>query len=311
MIKIGTDCSGIEAPIHAMNNICKKYKKKYKHVFSSDIDKYVLDLHKINYNPSVNFTDITTRDIKKVPNVDVYIAGFPCQPYSRANKYKSLNDKRKNIFYNCYEVIKHKKPKIFLLENVRTLCSDNKGETFKNILSDLKDLKIYNIYYNILNTKDYSVPQSRERLYIIGILKSCEKKPFEWPKKQKLQPLSKFIDKKKYSKEPIKDSNKELFKRVPKDAVYIDVGFRKANYPNSNRWTPCITTQATMWNFKKQRMATVNEYLMLQGFPINFFKQNISDHRFKRLIGNSMSVNVIELLLTNCFLSILYINVKE
>lgn len=307
MIKIGTDCSGIEAPIHALNNIKSRYKLDYKHIFACDNDDYVIQYHKNNHKCKKFFTDITKRNIKDVPNINLYIAGFPCQPYSRANKYKDTNDKRKNIFYNCYEVIKEKKPKIFLLENVKTLLTNNKGETFKNIMNELEDLKIYDIFYKVLNTNEYSIPQCRDRLFIVGIKKSCRKNPFSWPLPKKLQPLQNFIDKKEYPKELIKETNKALFKRIPKESVFVDIGFRNANYPNSDKWAPCITAQANMWNVKKQRRATVDEYLMLQGFPLNKINQTVSDHRFKKLIGNSMSVNVIELILIQCFKSVSYI----
>jgi len=307
MIKIGTDCSGIEAPTPALNNIKSKYKLDYKFIFACDIDDYVIQYHKNNHKCKKFFTDITKRNIKDVPNINLYIAGFPCQPYSRANKYKDTNDKRKNIFYNCYEVIKEKKPKIFLLENVKTLLTNNKGETFKNIMNELEDLKIYDIFYKVLNTNEYSIPQCRDRLFIVGIKKSCRKNQFSWPLPKKLQPLQNFIDKKEYPKELIKETNKALFKRIPKESVFVDIGFRNANYPNSDKWAPCITAQANMWNVKKQRRATVDEYLMLQGFPLNKINQTVSDHRFKKLIGNSMSVNVIELILIQCFKSVSYI----
>ena len=307
IIKVGTDCSGIEATIHALNNIKTKYNIRLKHLFACDIDPYVIQYHHNNHTCDVFFNDITTRNIKDVPDIDLYVAGFPCQPYSRANKYKNHSDKRKNIFYNCFEVIKNKKPKIFLLENVKTLLSNQKGETFKNIMKELEDLHLYNIHYKVLNTKDYSIPQCRDRLFIVGILKSKTKKEYKWPEPKKMKSLKSFIDKKAYPKENIKDSNKELFKRVPKDSIFIDIGFTKAKYPNSNKWAPCITAQANMWNFNKQRRATVNEYLMLQGFSINKVKQTLSDHRFKKLIGNSMSVNVIELILIQCFNSVSYI----
>jgi len=307
MIRVGTDCSGIEAPIHALDNIVKKHNIKYKHKFACDIDEHVIKYHKNNHKCDKFFTDITKRNINHVPSIDMYVAGFPCQPYSRANKYKDKGDIRKNIFYNCFSVIKNKKPKIFLLENVKTLLSNNNGQTFKNIMNELQDLKCYKLFFKVLNTKDYSIPQCRDRLFIVGILTKNYKKEFKWPEKQKIRPLKDFIDKNQYPKEKIKEKNIELFSRVPKGSVFVDIGFRKANYPNSDKWVPCITAQANMWNIVKQRRATVDEYLMLQGFPLNKVNQTVTDHRFKKMIGNSMSVNVIELILMNCFISVGYI----
>ena len=91
---------------------------------------------------------------------------------------------------------------------------------------------------------------------------------------------------------------------IPKDAVFIDVGFRKAKFPNSNRWAPCITAQPNMWCVPMKRKASVREYFWLQGFNPDNKNITLSDHRMKILIGNSMTVNVIEELLTNGLKSI-------
>ena len=95
------------------------------------------------------------------------------------------------------------------------------------------------------------------------------------------------------------------------DAIYsglkestLDIGFRKAKFPNSNKWAPCITAQPNMWCVPKHRKANIQEYLSLQGFPTKGFIQNISDHQFKKKIGNSMTVDVIEALLIECFKNI-------
>ena len=111
-----------------------------------------------------------------------------------------------------------------------------------------------------------------------------------------MKELKEFIDEKDDSKYKILESNKELLNNIPQKSVFIDIGFRKAKFPKSDRWAPCITAQPNMWCVPKERKANVKEYLMLQGFPTDII-QPISDHRMKILIGNSMTVNVIEELL--------------
>ena len=111
-----------------------------------------------------------------------------------------------------------------------------------------------------------------------------------------MKKLTDFIDKTDTSKYPIKDANKELLQNIPKNSVFIDIGFRKAKFPNSDKWAPCITAQANMWCVPMKRKASVKEYLMLQGFPTSV-NQPISDHQMKKKIGNSMTVDVIEQLL--------------
>jgi len=303
MIKIGTDCSGIEAPIEALKKICNVHDLSYEHIFSSEIDKYAVQYIKDNHEPNILFSDMTKRNIKDVPNIDLYVSGFPCQPFSRANKFKTDVDPRLNLFNNCLDIIKYKSPKIFILENVKTLVTLNDGQYFKEILSILNDINIYDIYWKVINSKDYGIPHCRDRLYIIGIQKSLSNYKFEFPKKKQMKDIKEFIDETDNMVMEIKECNKELFKNIPSDSVFIDVGFRKAKFPNSNKWAPCITAQPNMWCVPKHRKANIKEYLSLQGFPQNVV-QTISDHQFKKKIGNSMTVDVIESLLIECFKNI-------
>lgn len=115
------------------------------------------------------------RKIKDIPDIDLYICGFPCQPFSMAGERKGTEDSRGTIFYECLKVIRNKKPNYFILENVKGLITIDKGNTFKEILQSLKNLKIYNVEWKVLNTKDYGIPQNRERIFIIGIKKSLKK----------------------------------------------------------------------------------------------------------------------------------------
>ena len=304
MIKIGTDCSGIEAPIEALKKICDKYDLSFTHVFSSEIDKYALQYIKDNHNPNIIFGDMTKRNINDVPDIDLYVSGFPCQPFSRANKFKTSVDPRLNLFNNCLEVIRNKKPKIFILENVKTLATLNNGKYFNEILEILNSLNIYHIHWKVINSKDCGIPQCRDRLYIIGISREYSKYDFLFPEKKQMKDIKDFIDDTDNTIMEIKKCNETLFQNIPNNSVFIDIGFREAKFPNSNKWAPCITAQPNMWCVPKNRKANIKEYLSLQGFPTKNIVQNISDHQFKKKIGNSMTVDVIEGLLINCFKSI-------
>jgi len=304
MIKIGTDCSGIEAPIEALKKICDKYDLSFTHVFSSEIDKYALQYIKENHKPNIIFGDMTKRNINDVPDIDLYVSGFPCQPFSRANKFKTSVDPRLNLFNNCLEVIRNKKPKIFILENVKTLVTLNNGKYFNEILEILNSLNIYHIHWKVINSKDCGIPQCRDRLYIIGISREYSKYDFLFPEKKQMKDIKDFIDDTDNTIMEIKKCNETLFQNIPNNSVFIDIGFREAKFPNSNKWAPCITAQPNMWCVPKNRKANIKEYLNLQGFPTKNIVQNISDHQFKKKIGNSMTVDVIEGLLINCFKSI-------
>ena len=294
MLKIGTDCSGIEAPIEALNNICNEYNLNYEHEFSSEISEYATEYINKNHNPKILFNDMTKRKPEDIPYIDIYVSGFPCQPYSRANKYKTSVDPRLNLFEDCIKVIKTVSPKFFILENVKTLVTLNNGSYFNEILKRLNDINKYSIHYKVINSKELGIPQSRDRLYIIGVLNEYKKCDYTFPESVPMLNINDFVDKSNKSKNEKKESNKELFNNVPENAVFIDTGFRNANFPNSDKWVPCITAQPNMWCVPMERKASVKEYFKLQGFNPSGKILSLSDHRMKILIGNSMTVNVIE-----------------
>ena len=166
--KVGTDCSGIEAPIMSLNLL----NIPFTHVFSCEIDEDCRKSIEKNYEPKKLYRDITTRDHKSLGKLDFYVAGFPCQAFSgMRNDAVGFDDPRGTIFFECLQTIKSTKPEFFILENVRGLLTHDKGNTFKVILQSLKKLNSYNIQYKVLNTIDYNIPQNRPRLFIVGINK--------------------------------------------------------------------------------------------------------------------------------------------
>jgi DNA (cytosine-5)-methyltransferase 1 len=298
ILRVGTDCSGIEAPIQALIQM----NIPFKHVFCSDIDKYCIQSIKANYNPEIIFGDkdgdfpegdITKRDINDVPDIDLYICGFPCQPFSMAGERKGFNDKRGNVFFNCLELIERKQPKYFILENVKGLISHDKKNTWKVICDELLKLEKYGyiVKWKILNTKDYGIPQNRERIFIVG-----NKEDFEWPKKKEMDDLKNYVDNDDNVYRNIPDCSKKLLDIVPKDAIFIDIGYRHHKHVNSNKYSPSLTCNNRLWNIKKSRYTNIKERLKLQGFNLNF-KQVVSKTQMDKQIGNSMSVNVLKCLL--------------
>lgn len=294
MINIGTDCSGIEAPLQALNNL----KIKYKHIFSSDIDKYCQQSIVANYDPKILYTDMTQRDNKKIPDIDLYICGFPCQSFSLAGKRNGMSDKRGQIFWSCLDVIQNKLPNIFILENVKGLLNINNGDTFKIIIKSLENIldnnnnNIYNIYWKLLNTKDYGIPQNRERIFIIGIKKSLNI-IFQWPIHKIMKNIDSFIDYNTKSTSIQSDRSIYMESRTKSNAKFIDLAFKNATYPNSDKYTPSLVRNGSLWCVPLHRYANITEMLALQGFSPNF-KKVICNTQLKKQIGNSMSVNVLE-----------------
>ena len=299
ILRVGTDCSGIEAPIQALMQM----NIPFKHVFSSEIDKFCIKSIKANYEPEIIFGDknskfpegdITKRNINDVPDIDLYVCGFPCQPFSSAGERKGFADKRGNVFFSCLEVIKKKQPKYFILENVKGILGHDKGNTWNVIQNSLLELEIYGyvIKWKILNTKDYGIPQNRERIYIVG----CKCEDFEWPEKIEMNDLKNYVDNEDHNTTELAKFCKTEFKKLPLNSIYVDLGFIKTNkYKNSNLYSPCITKSSRLWSVTNSRYANMKEKLLLQGFDKSF-KIVISKTQFNNQIGNSMSVNVLKCL---------------
>lgn len=288
---VGTDCSGIEAPIQAL----KQLKIPHNHVFSSDIDENVIKSINANYNPTHIYNDITKRELTDDP-INLYVCGFPCQTFSTAGTRKGTKDKRGQIFNHCLKVIKTKTPEIFILENVKGLLTINGGKTFKQIIKKLENIKKYKVVWKVLNTKDYGIPQNRERIFIIGIrndyFSSVLKNKFEWPKKKIMKSLKSFVDKNDKSRQDVPKSMVATVKQLPKDSQFINMNF-KNKYQTTNLYSPTLMAVNLLWCVPMSRYANVKECLALQGFPKNF-KQVVSNTQMKKQIGNSMSVNVLK-----------------
>ena len=144
----------------------------------NDSDKYCIDTLKSNH-PNTELFHGSMEDInleKYRDNTDLLIGGVPCQPFSQAGNRKGLNDKRGELFYHFIKMVDTLNPKVFLVENVKGLLTHNKGETLKTILNEFNKLNKYKVYYKVLNSNDYNVPQKRERLFIVGVVNTIKKK---------------------------------------------------------------------------------------------------------------------------------------
>jgi DNA (cytosine-5)-methyltransferase 1 len=305
LLRVGTDCSGIEAPIQAL----KALKIPFKHVFASDINPFVIQSIKANYKPDILFGDkdgkypegdITLRDNKKLPSIDLYIAGFPCQPFSTAGKGMGFYDERGVVFLSCYDVIIQKKPKIFILENVKGILINDKesskdkyGRTWKLIWQMLKDLSEYDVDWKLMNTKDYGIPHNRERVYIIGVKKSSKIK-ITWPKPIKMKSVQSFVDTTDRGDGKTSQRHQAIIERC-QDRTFIDFSNSKnrtSSYNSAKTHISCMTVGSHHWCIPMERYMNAKEYLQLQGFPKNF-NVVVSKTQLKRQLGNSMSVNVL------------------
>lgn len=147
---------------------CKKLKIKTKCVFSAEIDKKACQSYELNFSENP-FCDITQVDENALPDFDFLLAGFPCQAFSYAGKQKGFGDTRGTLFFDVERILRAKRPKYFLLENVRGLTTHDSGRTFNTIIENLKLLG-YSVDYLLLNSSNYGLPQNRVRIYILGVM---------------------------------------------------------------------------------------------------------------------------------------------
>jgi len=264
-------------------------------VFSSDIDESCRESYYANFNhyPSGDITKVSNDEI---PEHDLLFAGFPCQPFSIIGNGKGFDDTRGTLFFEIARIIEAKRPKAFVLENVKRLVSHDNGYTINRITKTLTDLG-YFVGYKVLNALDYGLPQKRERVFIVGLNKPAF---FEWPLPQKngkslKDILETNVDKKYYASDYIK--SKRLTKHRPENIPSIWHENKSGNissYPYS-----CALRSGASYNYllvNGERRLTPREMLRLQGFP-DSYKIVVSDIEIRKQAGNAVPVNLVEAVL--------------
>lgn len=267
-------------------------------VFSSEWDKDAAKTYYYNFGERP-FGDIQKIDPKDIPDFDVLLAGFPCQPFSIIGDKEGFNHETQGtLFFNIEKILLAKKPKAFMLENVRNLTAHDNGRTFKVILSHLRNAG-YDVHYKVLNALDYGVPQKRERIIICGFRK---KVAFEFPPpipKDSRKTVADIID-------SDAEKDKSLFVRpaIRKSrlARLKDKKFPRPYISHENvagSITPhtfsCALRAGASANYiliNDERRPSAREMLRIQGFP-DEFKIVVPYSQVKHQTGNSVAVPVI------------------
>lgn len=297
-------------------------------VFASEIEPHCQKVYEKNFG-MLPAGDITKIDAKDIPDFDILTAGFPCQPFSYAGKLEGFEDKtRGTLFFDILRIVKEKRPKMFLLENVKGLKSHQKGETLNTIITCLEEAG-YTVYWDILNSHDFGVPQKRERWYCVGFDKDI---PFSFPKgtnnkttlrdivdielvDPKLK-LSEFElerirhhfasdeirvqhDNSKYDPNTKKGKYGVFSFLKPDKTLRFHIGdvaktqIQEAYYCSLDSVAPAIIVarEPKLWDL--ERRLSVDECRKLQGFPDNFILDE-SEIQAKRQMGNSIALPVVE-----------------
>lgn len=290
-----------------------------KCVFTSEWDKEAQRTYKANFG-EVPFGDITKPYVKNyIPDdFDLLCAGFPCQAFSIAGKRGGFDDTRGTLFFDVAEIIKIHKPKAIFLENVKGLRSHDKGKTLATILNVLRnDLGYYIPEPQIINAKEFGVPQNRERIYIVGFRQDLGIAEFEYPKPTNKQ--VKFSDIKEENLVPTKyylstqyvqtlvnhkarhesKGNGFGYEIIPDEgisnAIVVGGMGRERNLVLDHRikdYTPTTHIKGTV-NREGIRKMTPREWARLQGFPDNYLIP-VADASAYKQFGNSVAVPAIQ-----------------
>ncbi len=286
-------------------------------VFANDMDKYACLTYRENFAHGIVEDKIENIKTDDIPNADLLLFGFPCTSFSIAGLRKGFDDERSgHLFFEALRVLKEKKIKAFLLENVRNLISHDNGKTFEIIKSSLEKEGYY-FRYQVLNSCDYgNVPQNRERIYLVGFRKKkyCDKFYFPSPIKRtkNLQDITKPFEKKEQKYYYEKQKNYPILREsiIKKDTAYQ---LRRV-YVRENKSNLCPTLTANMGTGGHNvplvlddfgiRKLTPREVFLLQGFPENYkFPKKLADSHLYKQAGNSVTVSVIERIAKNMLIA--------
>lgn len=278
-----------------------------KCVFSSEFDEDACKTYEANFGEHPS-GDITKIDAKDIPDFDILLGGFPCQAFSIIGKKEGFaNETCGTLFFEIERILKEKRPKAFMLENVRNLTAHDGGKTFRVIREHLEALGYY-VFAKVLNALDYGVPQKRERIIIVGFL---EPVLFAFPDPipiDKRKTLTDILEKDVAAKYYVKDSIKESRLSRLKDKNYPKPYISHENMAGSITPHPYSSAlragaSANYILINDERRPTEREMLRIQGFP-DTFKIVVPYGKMKHQCGNSVAVPVIKAVAEQMMLSL-------
>ena len=276
----------------------KAFKDKIEFVFASEIDKYARITYENNFGHCPH-GDITKIDPQDIPAFDFLLAGFPCQPFSHAGLKKGFDDTRGTLFFDIAKIIEFHRPEVIFLENVKGFKNHDKGNTFAVVKRTLNDLG-YKVFAEILNAKNFGVPQNRERIYIIAFLNQAIDFKFPIGDHQGIK-LGNILDANIDSKYTISDKLWEGHQRRKIEHQAKGNGFGYSLFNTDSAYTSTISARyykdgseiLIEQENKNPRKLTPREAARLQGFP-DEFNIIVSDVQAYKQFGNSVAVPVIE-----------------
>ena len=300
----------------------KAFEKDIETVFVSEWDKKAQETYKANFKDEFDIQgDITEIKESKIPQHDILLAGFPCQAFSLAGLKKGFEDARGTLFFDVARIAEYHKPKVIFCENVKNLVNHDRGKTFKVITRILENLG-YKVYEKVLNSKNFGVPQNRERIYIVAFREDIDSSDFSFPgetdnnkvisdimEEQEVSPkyylsnvyLDSLIRHKERHESKGNGFGYEIKKldEIANTLVCGGMG-RERNLIIDRRLTDFTPVTHIKGEINREyiRKMTPREWARLQGFPDDF-KFVVADTHLYKQFGNSVTVSVIEAIAGN------------
>jgi DNA (cytosine-5)-methyltransferase 1 len=293
------------------------FKDDIKTVFISEWDAKAQETYRANFDDDIEIMgDITKINEKDIPEHDLLLAGFPCQAFSLAGQKRGFEDTRGTLFFDVARIVKYHKPKVVFAENVKNLVNHDRGRTFKIIKEILTDLG-YTVFHKVLNSKNFGVPQNRERIYIVAYRNDIAPISFDFPEKtddtkviadiiEKEETSSKYFlsevyldSLKKHKKRHVSKGNGFGYEVRAHDSIagaIVCGGMgRERNLIIDKRLTDFTPVTHIKGDINREyiRRMTPREWARLQGFP-DSFKLVVADTHLYKQFGNSVTVPVIE-----------------
>ena len=249
----------------------------------SEVNKYAIEVY-VKHFDHKNYGDATKINTRELEDFDMLVGGFPCQAFSFAGKRQGFKDTRGTLFFEIIRICKDKKPRIILLENVKGLLSHEDGRTFQTILRSLANIG-YRVEWQVLNSKNFGVPQNRERVFIIGHLRG--------ESTQQIFPVT--GDAGQIIKQSISNTSQGtgLYAVLTPDRLNKRQDGRRFKENEEPMFTLTGQDRHGVYDGYKIRRLTPIECERLQGFPDNW-TEGLSDTQRYKCLGNAITVNVTE-----------------
>lgn len=286
-----------------------------KCVFASEWDKSASETYENNFQIKP-FGDITKINEQDIPAHDILCGGFPCQAFSISGKQKGFEDTRGTLFFDIARIVDYHQPKVLFLENVKNLLNHDKGNTFNTIVKTLNELN-YSVFYKILNSSHFGLPQNRERLYIVAFHSTLNVGMFQFPKPLNT-PISlvQILEDNPQNAKVIERNDIEIYKDYTASSSLfsnlellnkpIQIGKVNKGGQGERIYHPlghAITLSAYgggvgaktglyLINGKIRKLSP-RECARIQGFPESFIINDSTTQAYKQF-GNSVSVNVLQ-----------------